>query len=134
MIQQVKSVMGKEIQDMTNNSINNLTRLLKATLAVMLIVMVLSCSKKDPELVGIWENTSSPEIVEFKPDGSGVFTYPKRQIPPLVFFWKQAEKNNYVLEVNFLGDSRTLTATVNDKGMSIQSNTGRELYKRQISR
>lgn len=134
MIQQVKSVMGKEIQDMTNNSINNLTRLLKATLAVMLIVMALSCSKKDPELVGIWDNTSSPEIVEFKPDGSGVFTYPKSQNPPLVFFWKQAEKNNYVLEVNFLGDSRTLTATVNDKGMSIQSNTGKESYKRHISR
>ena len=134
MIQQAKSVMGKEIQEMANNSINNMTRLLKATLAVMLIVMVLSCSKKDPELVGIWDNTSSPEIVEFKPDGSGVFTYPKSQNPPLVFFWKQAEKNNYVLEVNFLGDSRTLTATVNDKGMSIQSNTGRELYKRQISR
>ena len=119
---------------MANNSINNLTRLLKATLAVMLIVMALSCSKKDPELVGIWDNTSSPEIVEFKPDGSGVFTYPKSQNPPLVFFWKQAEKNNYVLEVNFLGDSRTLTATVNDKGMSIQSNTGKELYKRHISR
>ena len=119
---------------MTNNSINNLTRLLKATLAVMLIVVALSCSKKGPELVGIWDNTSSPEIVEFKPDGSGVFTYPKSQNPPLVFFWKQAEKNNYVLEVNFLGDSRTLTATVNDKGMSIQSNTGKELYKKHISR
>jgi len=132
-IQQVKFMMGKEKQDMTSYSCKHFKRLVKSALAVMLLMMVLSCSKSGSELVGVWDNTKSHEIVEFKQDGSGVFTYPNSQNPPLTFSWNQASKNNYLLDVNFLGTSKTLTATINDKSMSIESTMGKELYQKRIS-
>ena len=118
---------------MANYSFINLTRLLKSTLAAMLLMMALSCSKSGSELVGIWDNTKSPEIVEFKPDGSGVFTYPNSQTPPLSFSWKRAEKNSFIMDVNFMGTGRTLTATIKDNSLSIESTMGKELYQKHIS-
>jgi len=98
----------------------------------MLLMMALSCSKSGAELVGVWDNAKGHEIVEFKPDGSGVFTYPNSQNPQLAFSWNQSSKNNYLLDVNFMGTRKSLTATINDKSMSIESTLGRESYQKRI--
>jgi hypothetical protein len=123
---------GKEKQDMTSSTGKHFKKLVKSALAVMLLMMALSCSKSGSELVGVWDNTRSHEIVEFKQDGSGVFMYPNSPNPPLTFSWNQSSKNNYILDVNFLGTRKTLTATINDKSMSIESTMGRELYQKRI--
>lgn len=79
---------------MTNYSGTFLKRWVKSALAVMLLVVVVSCSKSAAELVGVWDNSNAHEVVEFKADGSGVFTYPNSQTPQLTFTWNQASKHN----------------------------------------
>lgn len=118
---------------MTNHSLKHLTRLLKSTLAVMLLLMAFSCSKSGSELVGVWDNVNAPESVEFKPDNSGMFTYQNSNNPPLAFSWKETSKNIYILDVDFMGNRKILTTTVSDKGLSIESAMGKELYKKHVS-
>jgi hypothetical protein len=91
---------------------------------------VFSCSKPDSELIGTWENAKAPEVLEFKQDGTGVFTYPNNATPPLNFVWKKTAENSYALEVNYMGNNRIITATLKDKALSLTSNMGIETYKK----
>ena len=118
---------------MTSSTCTLLKRLVKSALAVMLLMMAVSCSKSGTGPVGVWDNTKGHEIVEFKADGSGDFTYPNSQNPQLTFAWKQSSKNNYLLDIDFMGTRKTLTATIDDKNMAIESTLGRELYLKRIS-
>lgn len=118
---------------MTNHPLKHLTKFLRAAFVVMLLLAAFGCSKSGAELIGIWDNTKAPEIVEFKADGSGVFTYPKTQNPPLTFTWEQDTAHKYILDINFMGTKKTLTAVTSDKGLSIESTTGKELYQKHIS-
>jgi hypothetical protein len=118
---------------MTNYTFNNLKRLMKPVFAGLLLMLTFSCSKSGSELVGVWDNVKALEIVEFKADGSGVFTYSNSKNPPLTFSWNKTSKNNYFLDVNFMGTRKSLTATINDKDMSIESTVGKELYQKRIS-
>ena len=102
--------------------------------AALIITLTLGCAKGDPEIVGRWDNIKAPESVEFKPDGTGVFTYQNSQNPPLVFVWSQAIKNSYILDINFMGSRKNLTATIRSGTLGIVSTTGEELYQRHISR
>lgn len=119
---------------MTRYSCNHLKKLVRSALAVMLLMLALGCSKSGSELVGVWDNTKAHEIVEFKADGSGVFMYPNSQNPELTFSWNQTSKNNYLLDVDFLGTRKNLTATISDNKMSIESTMGQELYQKRIGR
>jgi len=127
-------MMGEGKQVMTSNSCMHLKKLVKSALAVMLLMLAVGCSKSGAGAVGIWDNTKAHEIVEFKADGSGVFMYPNSQNPELTFSWNQTSKNNYLLDVNFLGTRKNLTATIHDNKMSIESTVGQELYQKRVSR
>ncbi len=117
---------------MTESSVKKSSLFLKSTFILLTIMLALGCTKTGPEIVGAWENIKVPEIVEFKPDGTGVFTYPNSQNPPLVFSWLQAVKNSYILNVDFMGSRKTLTATISDKRLSIESTLGKELYQKHV--
>jgi len=106
---------------------------LSICIPVLLIALILGCSKANPEIVGIWDNIKAPESVEFKPDGTGVFTYRDSGNPPLTFAWKQVVKNSYILDVNFMGNRKNLTATIHSSTLGIESTTGEELYQRHTS-
>lgn len=121
-------------QNMTNISSKNLTRLLGTLLAIMLITIVFSCSKPGSELVGTWDNVKAPEVLEFKQDGTGIFLYPKTQNPPLTFKWKQTAKNSYTLDVSYLGSLKTLTGSLKDKTLGLESNVGIEVYNKRATR
>lgn len=117
---------------MTESSVQKSTFSLKPSLIILIIMFVFGCTKPGPEIVGVWDNVKSPEIVEFKPDGTGVFNYPKSQNPSLSFSWKKGLDNSFILDVNFMGTQKTLTATIRDKSLSIESSMGKELYQKQI--
>lgn len=101
-----------------------------AFIILAVILFAFGCTKTEQEITGDWMNVKSPEILEFKTNGSGVFMYPKSQNPPLEFSWNRKETNKYVLDVNFMGSKRNLTAIVNGKSMEIESALGKELYQR----
>ena len=119
---------------MSESSVKNAASFWKPALIILVVMLALGCSKAGPEVVGVWDNVKAPESVEFKTDGTGMFTYPNRQTPPLSFSWKNTVKNSCTLEVNFNGTSKTLTATVKDKSLEIESTMGKELYQRHTSR
>ncbi len=119
---------------MSKSSVKNAASFWKPALLMLAFMLALGCAKAGPKIEGAWDNAKVPETVEFKTDGTGMFTYPNKQNPPLTFSWKHTVKNSYVLEVNFNGTSKTLTATVSDKGMEIESTMGKELYQRHINR
>lgn len=118
---------------MTESSMKKSSLLLKSAFILLILMLALGCTKAGPEIVGLWDNVNAIEIVEFKPDDTGVFTYKNNQIPPLAFSWKRAVQNSYVLDIDFKGSRKTLTATVSSKGMSIESAMGKELYQKRIS-
>jgi hypothetical protein len=118
---------------MTESYVKKTTLFLKSAFILLAIMLALGCTKAGPEIVGLWDNVNAIEIVEFKPDGTGVFTYQNSQIPPLAFSWKRAVQNSYIMDVNFKGSGKTLTATVSGKGLSIESTMGKELYQKHIS-
>lgn len=107
---------------------------LKPFFIIMTIMLALGCTKAGSDIVGAWDNVKAPEVVEFKADGTGVFKYPNNQNPPLAFSWKQAATTSYILDVNFMGARKNLTATISDQRLSIESTQGRELYQKHISR
>ena len=115
---------------MAGSSIIKLPFSLKPALIILIIILALGCTKTDPEIVGAWDNVKASEIVEFKSDGTGVFTYSNGQNPPLAFSWKQVVKNSYILDVNFMGTRKTLTATINGTSLGIESTMGLELYQK----
>lgn len=119
---------------MTDSSVHPSPFSLKAALIILTIMVALGCAKANPEIIGAWDNVKAPEIVEFKPDGTGIFTYPNSRNPPLVFSWKQTVNNSYTLDVNFMKSQKALTATIRDKGLTIESSMGKELYQKKISR
>lgn len=119
---------------MTRYSCNHLKKVVRSAFAAMLLMLALGCSRSGSEPVGVWDNAKSHEIVEFKADGSGVFMYPNSQNPELTFSWNKASKNSYLLDVNFLGTRKNLTATISDNKMSIESTMGQELYQKRTGR
>jgi hypothetical protein len=106
----------------------------KPVLIILSIMFALGCAKAGREIVGVWDNVKATEIVEFKQDGTGVFTYPNSQNPPLAFSWKHAAKSSYILDVNFMGTKKNLAATITDNNLRIESSIGNELYQKHISR
>lgn len=119
---------------MTNFSLKHLRGLLGGGLCIMLLVFAFSCSKPGSELVGTWDNAKVPEVVEFKPDGTGTFYYPNNLNPPLNFVWKKTAENSYSLEVTYMGSNRILTGTLKDKTLSLTSNVGIEIYNKRATR
>lgn len=95
-----------------------------------LMLVTAGCHKRTPELVGIWNNNKVPEVVEFKSDGSGVFSYQGNSNPPLKFVWKEKGKNTYLLSIDYLGSRKELLATVQNKSLVLESNTGKEFYSK----
>ena len=119
---------------MSESSGKNMLGFLKSTFIIMAIILLaFGCTKAEQEISGAWMNVKSPEIMEFKADGTGVFMYPKSQNPPLAFSWNHTATNKYVLNVDFMGTRKNLTATVNGKSIEIESALGKELYQKHIS-
>ncbi len=116
---------------MSKTSVKKPLFFLKSAFIILsVLLLALGCRKTDQEIVGVWVNVKQPEILEFKAGGTGVFTYPKSQNPPLAFSWNHTATNKFVLDVNFMGTKKNLTATVNGKNMEIESALGKELYQR----
>lgn len=103
--------------------------LLIAALGMMLL-FVFGCSKSDSGVTGKWYNVKAPEIVEFKQDGTGSFSYTNNQNPPLTFAWKQTADNNYAIDVTYMGNKRTLIGRLDGTSLNIESNVGVEVYAR----
>lgn len=105
-----------------------------AFIFLSVILLALGCSKTNQDVSGEWLNVKSAEILEFNPDGTGVFMYPKSQNAPLAFSWKRTATNKYVLDVDFMGTRKNLTATLDGKSLGIESTLGKELYQRYTSK
>lgn len=118
---------------MTNNSLRKPARVLAAVAGIMLLLLVFSCNKSSSGLVGKWYNVKVPEIAEFKQDGTGSFSYPNNQNPPLVFNWKKAADNSYSIDVTYMGGKRTLTGKLEGKSLNIESNVGIEVYNKKAA-
>jgi hypothetical protein len=113
--------------------LNRFTRqkLLQAAIVCILIALALGCSKK-PEVVGTWENTTVQEMMQFKPDNSGVIQ--GKNQPPLMFVWQETVKNTYNLDVDFQGQKKSLKAVVQDGTLVLEGSGGKETYKKQSSK
>ncbi|WP_224981150.1 hypothetical protein [Geomonas agri] len=109
--------------------IRSLTRqnVLQATIVIMLVALALGCSKK-PDVVGTWENVNVQELVEFKPDNSGVIQ--GKNQPALAFVWRETTPHSYSLEVDFQGDKKGLKAVVQEETLVLKSESGKETYRK----
>lgn len=103
----------------------------KMMFVVMLVSLALGCSKK-PELIGMWENTSVPEMIEFKQDSTGIIQ--GKNMPPLTFAWKESGPNTYNLDVNFQGQKKALKGVLQDKGLTLEGEHGKETYRKVSSK
>ena len=108
---------------------NGFTRqlLLPATIVIILVALTIGCSKKH-ELVGTWENTSVPELIEFKPDNSGIIQ--GKNLPPLMFVWQETAKHLYNLDVNFQGQKKSLKGIVQNDTLVLEGTGGKETYRK----
>ena len=108
---------------------NRLTRqnVLQVTIVIMLVALALGCSKK-PDVVGTWENVNVQELVEFKPDNSGIIQ--GKNQPLLAFVWKEIAPHSYSLEVDFQGQKKSLQAVVQEGTLVLQGEAGKETYKK----
>lgn len=113
---------------MTNGLQKRLAGVSRAVFGIMVFMVLSGCGRSGTELVGIWDNAKAPEVLEFKKDGTGTFSYPQNQNPPLAFAWKQTARNSCTLTVDYLGNKRILTGTIKDKALSLESTAGREEY------
>jgi len=107
-----------------------LRNLLQAKLVLILVALALGCSQK-PELVGTWENTTVPELVQFMPDNSGVIQGKNQQ--PLTFAWIQTAKHSYYLDVSFQGQRRSLKGAVINGFLVLEGEGGKETYAKRRS-
>lgn len=101
--------------------------MLQATIVIIMVVFALGCSKKT-EVVGTWENTTVQELMEFKPDNSGVIQ--GKNLPPLMFTWKETAPNSYHLDVDFQGQKKSLKAVIQDGILALEGSGGQETYKK----
>ncbi|MEI6205476.1 MAG: hypothetical protein WCP20_01705 [Desulfuromonadales bacterium] len=104
--------------------------LLQATLVIAMMTLAVGCSKK-PELVGRWENTTVPELIEFKPDNTGVIQ--GKNLPPLSFVWQETAKNTYSLDVGFQGQKKRLKGAVDNGTLVLVGEGGKETYRKVTS-
>lgn len=100
---------------------------LQTTIAIIMVAFAFGCSKK-PEVVGTWENTTVQELMEFKADNSGVIQ--GKNLPPLMFVWKETAPNSYSLDVDFQGQKKGLKAVVQDGHLVLEGSGGQETYKK----
>lgn len=109
--------------------LKSLTRrnLLPATMVLVMVALTFGCSKKS-ELVGRWENTTVQELIEFKPDNTGVIQ--GKNLPPLAFAWQEIAKHSYNLDVNFQGQKKGLKCIVQEGVMVLQGESGKETYRK----
>lgn len=92
-----------------------------------LALLMYGCSK-GPDVVGTWENTKVPEIIEFKADKTGQIQ--GQNVQPLSFTWQEIDKNKYSLVVNFMGPKKELIGTVQNKSLTLESSIGKETYRK----
>lgn len=101
--------------------------------AISLLVLITAGCNRKSELVGTWSNDKVPEIVEFRADGNGMFSYQGNSNPPLRFTWKESGKGKYLLNVDYMGTGRVLVAALQDKTLIVEGDAGKEFYsKREI--
>lgn len=96
--------------------------------ALFTFVLFMPGCSKGPDVVGIWENTKVPEIVEFKADKTGQIQ--GQNVQPLSFTWQEIDKNKYSLVVNFMGPKKELIGTVQNKSLTLESSIGKETYSK----
>jgi len=101
--------------------------LLRAMIVLTLVAGTLGCSKK-PELVGNWENTNVQELIEIKPDNSGIIQ--GKNLPPLLFVWQEIAEHSYNLDVNFQGQMKKLKGVVKDNTLVLEGDGGKETYRK----
>lgn len=99
-----------------------------------LMLVTAGCRRGTPGLVGIWNNNKVPEMVEFKSDGSGIFSYQGNSNPPLKFVWKKKGEHTYLLNIDYLGSRKELLATVQNTSLVVESTTGKEFYSKREPR
>lgn len=107
-----------------------LRNFLQAKSVLIAVALALGCSQK-PELVGTWENTTVPELVQFMSDNSGVIQGKNQQ--PLVFAWKETAKHSYDLDVNFQGQRKSLKGSVINGFLVLEGEGGKETYAKRRS-
>jgi len=107
-----------------------LRNLLRAKLVLITVALALGCSRK-PELIGTWENTTVPELIQFMPDNSGVIQGKNQQL--LVFAWKETAKHSYDLDVNFQGQKKSLKGSVINGFLVLEGEGGKETYAKRRS-
>ena len=106
----------------------------KIKIILLVLVLLIGCSKSGPEIIGVWDNAKAPETVEFRADGTGLFVSGNQQNPPLRCTWKQTSKINYLIEIDFQGSKKILMATVKGKAMNLESDVGNEMYNKRDGR
>ncbi len=107
-----------------------LRNLLRAKLVLITVALAVGCSRK-PELIGTWENTTVPELIQFMPDNSGVIQGKNQQL--LVFAWKETAKHSYDLDVNFQGQKKSLKGSVINGFLVLEGEGGKETYAKRRS-
>jgi len=94
---------------------------------LLFMLLALGCSKKS-ELVGIWQNNNVQEMIEFKPNNSGIIQ--GQNMPPLMFVWKEIAKHTYNLDVDFQGQKKALKGVVQNETLVLEGEQGKETYRK----
>jgi hypothetical protein len=72
---------------------------------LFLLLSVAGCGRES-RVTGTWKNTSLPETVDFRKDHTGSFTVQNN--PSLPFTWKELPDGRIEVNINFMGNVRTL--------------------------
>lgn len=104
---------------------------LKVVLVLVLMAAVclffMGCNKKS-DVTGKWKNVNLPETLEFKKDQTGTFKVQNN--PSLQFKWKTLPDGRIALDINFMGNARTLYGKLEKNTFVLSGNGEQAVYNR----
>ena len=84
--------------------------------------------KQGNDVTGKWKNINLPETLEFRQDKTGIFIVQNN--PNLPFKWKVLDNGKIELDINFMGNPRTLYGKMEKNTFILTGNGEQAVYSR----
>ena len=97
-------------------------------LVIVASLLLWGCAKSGTDPSGVWNNTQTPEAVEFKADRSGTFIVKDR--PSLAFTWVTLDNNRVKVDISFQGRVQSLLGRIDGDDFILEGSGQRATYHR----